>query len=118
MQSHALHLLRSGEASTFPALLTRVLEDVRSDTLNQPSQADSSSHSKTNGASSTDHKDKKTTNGASAASSASGTPAASAVAAGDQKPSLAIPPAVVDEMLKVTRDSLDAVCEIEDGDGS
>ncbi|KAH6687457.1 hypothetical protein F5X68DRAFT_231923 [Plectosphaerella plurivora] len=85
VQAHALNLLRSGEVTTFSALLARVLEDVRNDT-----QARAATHAKTNGA--------KATNGASS----------------DPKPALAMPSGVVDDMLKVVRDSLDSVCEIED----
>ncbi|KAH7326420.1 hypothetical protein B0I35DRAFT_405666 [Stachybotrys elegans] len=86
IQNHALSLLRSGEVTTFPALLRRVLDDVREDA------AKATSSSATNG-------DASKTNGANAAA---------------EKPSLAIPESVVEEALKVTRECLDAVCEIDD----
>ncbi|CAI0647550.1 unnamed protein product, partial [Colletotrichum noveboracense] len=58
IQNHALNLLRNGEVTTFPALLRRVLDDVRQDTLNPPAPSTASpSTSKTNG---TTDKDKKT----------------------------------------------------------
>lgn len=82
MQAHALTLLRSGDITTFPALLRRVLEDIRSD---------SSSTTGANG---------KTPNGKLNGS--------------DPKHALAVPQSVIEEALKVTRESLEAVCEIED----
>lgn len=94
IQSHALALLRSGEVTTFPALLHRVLEDVRRDALN-PSAASSSS---SNGTA------KHAINGDNARA-----------ANGDTaKPSLALPPAVVDEALRVTREALESICEVDD----
>ncbi|KAI1085683.1 hypothetical protein F5B20DRAFT_12558 [Whalleya microplaca] len=93
IQTHALTLLRSGEVSTFPALMRRVLEDVRRD-----SASSSSSSSDTNGTNGT----KKGVNGTGSEPGGGG--------------SLAVPPAVVDAVLKVARESLEAVCEVgEDG---
>ncbi|KAF4469419.1 hypothetical protein FALBO_3684 [Fusarium albosuccineum] len=94
VQSHALALLRSGEVTTFPALLRRVLEDVRHDSaLNTASSSSNGSSAKpaTNGDTATKP------NGAEAA-----------------KPSLAVPASVVEEALRITRESLEAVCDIED----
>ncbi|CVK94165.1 hypothetical protein LB506_003282 [Fusarium annulatum] len=93
IQSHALALLRSGEVTTFPALLSRVLEDVRHDSALNPISSSSNGTSAkpaTNG-------DATKTNGAT-----------------DAKPSLAVPESVIDEALRVTRESLEAVCDIED----
>ncbi|CVL01128.1 uncharacterized protein FMAN_10304 [Fusarium mangiferae] len=93
IQSHALALLRSGEVTTFPALLSRVLEDVRHDSALNPISSNSNGTSAkpaTNG-------DATKTNGAT-----------------DAKPSLAVPESVIDEALRVTRESLEAVCDIED----
>ncbi|KAG4262298.1 hypothetical protein BFJ72_g14487 [Fusarium proliferatum] len=93
IQSHALALLRSGEVTTFPALLSRVLEDVRHDSALNPIPSSSNGTSAkpaTNG-------DATKTNGAT-----------------DAKPSLAVPESVIDEALRVTRESLEAVCDIED----
>ncbi|KAF4342371.1 hypothetical protein FBEOM_3698 [Fusarium beomiforme] len=93
IQSHALALLRSGEVTTFPALLSRVLEDVRHDSALNPVPSSS--------------------NGTSARSATNGdVPKANGVA--DAKPSLAVPESVIEEALRVTRESLEAVCEIED----
>ncbi|KAF5615891.1 hypothetical protein F52700_13187 [Fusarium sp. NRRL 52700] len=93
IQSHALALLRSGEVTTFPALLSRVLEDVRHDSALNPISSSSNGTSAkpaTNG-------DVTKTNGAA-----------------DAKPSLAVPESVIEEALRVTRESLEAVCDIED----
>ncbi|ROT42823.1 hypothetical protein SODALDRAFT_347701 [Sodiomyces alkalinus F11] len=114
VQSHALDMLRSGDVTTFPTLLRRVLEDVRHDTLTRP-QAAPDAHkangTKTNGVS-----------GSPAASSpapltSTSAPSASSFAvAADGKPTLALPTAVVEEMLKVVRESLEEICEVgEDG---
>ncbi|KAL7807399.1 hypothetical protein V8C44DRAFT_337672 [Trichoderma aethiopicum] len=98
VQNHALNLLRSGEVTTFPALLRRVLDDVRE---SQPSTSPSTSSA--NGKSST------ATNGSS--SSADNNKKANGNA---DKPPLAIPTSVIEEALRITRESLDAVCEIEE----
>ncbi|KAH0523662.1 hypothetical protein TsFJ059_008634 [Trichoderma semiorbis] len=98
IQNHALTLLRSGEVTTFPALLRRVLDDVRE---GQPSTSSSSSTSSANGKSSATtngNGDTKKTNGASAS----------------EKLPLAIPTSVIEEALRITRESLDAVVEIEE----
>ncbi|KAM4068148.1 hypothetical protein HRG_009573 [Hirsutella rhossiliensis] len=91
IHSHALSLLRSGEATTYSALLRRVLDDVRADS---PS---SSSNKNGGGGSKTPNGDSKKLNGAS------------------ESPGLALPESVVEEALRVTRESLEAVCEIGDG---
>ncbi|KAK1242606.1 hypothetical protein MKX08_005418 [Trichoderma sp. CBMAI-0020] len=96
IQNHALALLRSGEVTTYPALLRRVLEDVRE---GQPS-----STSSTNGKSSSAA---ATTNGNGDTKKPNGTPAS-------DKPPLAIPTSVIEEALRITRECLDSVCEIEE----
>ncbi|KAG5934333.1 hypothetical protein E4U59_006296 [Claviceps monticola] len=88
IQNHALSLLRSGEISTYPALLHRVLEDVR----------EASSRSFSNG---------KKTNGDAPSKKVNGT------AAPTEKPSLAVPGVIIDEALRVTRESLEVVCEMD-----
>ncbi|CCC05891.1 hypothetical protein SMACR_00106 [Sordaria macrospora] len=90
VQNHALALLRSGEISTFPALLRRVLEDVRHDTANAPSG--DANGGGVNG--------KKLANGADTTNG--NVPAATTTA-----PSLAVPQAVINDALKVTRESLE-----------
>lgn len=96
VQSHALSLLRSGEVTTFPALLRRVLEDVRQDSSLNPtsSSANGSTGKSTNG--------EAKVNGSTATNGTA------------DKPSLAIPDAVIQEALRVTRESLEDVCEIEE----
>ncbi|TFB02293.1 hypothetical protein CCMA1212_006003 [Trichoderma ghanense] len=100
VQNHALNLLRSGEVTTFPALLRRVLDDVRE------SQPSASSTSSANGKSST------AMNGRSSSSADAATNKKANGAA--DKPPLAIPTSVIEEALRITRESLDAVCEIEE----
>ncbi|KAH7159959.1 hypothetical protein B0J13DRAFT_117560 [Dactylonectria estremocensis] len=95
IQTHALALLRSGEITTFPALLHRVLEDVRHDSaLNPTTTSANGSKPAVNGDAKSNGADKE--------------------AKGADKHSLAVPQSVVDEALRVTRESLEAVCEIED----
>ncbi|OAA44749.1 hypothetical protein NOR_03503 [Metarhizium rileyi] len=84
IQSHALTLLRSGEVTTYPALLRRILDDVREATNPNPSK--------------TPNGDAKRVNGSTI----------------PEKPNLAVPPAVIDEALRITRESLEAVCEIDE----
>ncbi|KAH6624758.1 hypothetical protein B0J18DRAFT_410182 [Chaetomium sp. MPI-SDFR-AT-0129] len=105
IQTHALSLLRSGEVTSFPALLRRVLEDVRQDTALAPSGGSTNGNSKgVNGASeengtSVNGKKSDATNGANGASA---------------KQSLAVPQNVVDDALKVTRDCLESVIDIDE----
>ncbi|KAL7910058.1 hypothetical protein GGI35DRAFT_447735 [Trichoderma velutinum] len=95
IQNHALTLLRSGEVSTFPALLRRVLDDIRE---GQPSTSSTSSANGKSSATTNGNADTKKTNGASSS----------------EKLPLAIPTSVLEEALRITRESLDAVCEIEE----
>lgn len=83
IQDHALALLRSGEYSTFPALMARVLEDVREDTEAARSQ---------------EGKDGK--DGVMAGK-------------GEGGRSLALPKNVVEEGVKITKECLDLVVEVE-----
>lgn len=93
IQTHALTLLRSGEVTTFPALLKRVLDDVRHDSALNPTS--SSANGTTNG---------KNTNGEKAK--------------GGESSGLAIPESVVEEALRATRESLEAVCDVEEAPGN
>ncbi|KAK2029879.1 hypothetical protein LX32DRAFT_559904 [Colletotrichum zoysiae] len=108
IQNHALNLLRTGEATTFPDLLRRVLDDVRQDTLNPSASNPSPSTSKTNGTTGAD-KDKDKDKDKKSNGTASSTPAADS----NRQASLAIPAAVIAEAIKVTQESLEAVCEID-----
>ncbi|RWA14325.1 hypothetical protein EKO27_g817 [Xylaria grammica] len=128
IQSHALALLRSGEVSTFPALIRRVLEDVRRDSAaataaSAPSNNPSSTTVNNNQTSATNPNEpnpgKDGVNGAAVVNGASRTAGSvngTAVGA-DNTTNLAIPTAVVEAVLKVVRESLEAVCEVEP-DGS
>ncbi|KAL6901703.1 hypothetical protein GGI43DRAFT_403730 [Trichoderma evansii] len=93
IQNHALALLRSGEITTYPALLSRVLEDVREGQPSSTSSANGKSAATTNG-----NGDTKKANGTTAP---------------DKLP-LAIPTSVIEEALRITRECLDSVCEIEE----
>lgn len=106
IQNHALSLLRSGEVTTFPALLRRVIEDVRQDTALSPNTAKAvnGTGSAEEGSGGVNGKKAEGTNGATN----------NGTAAGTGRPSLAVPDSVVDEALKVTRECLDTVCELDD----
>lgn len=104
VQSHALALLRSGDVTTFPALVRRVLEDVRHDTA-AASSSTATSENGTNGGEV--NGSGASTNGASKANGAS--------SSSSTEGNLAIPQAVIDAVLKVTRECLEAVAEVDDG---
>lgn len=91
IQDHALSLLRSGEVTTFPQLLRRVIEDVRHDTAVGAANGTAEVNGK-----------KSTTNGETTNRTGSG---------------LAVPQAVVEDALKVTRESLEGLVAVE-GDGA
>ncbi|OTA80176.1 hypothetical protein M434DRAFT_17875 [Hypoxylon sp. CO27-5] len=114
VQSHALTLLRSGDVTTFPALVRRVLEDVRHDTAAATSSSSSTTTTEngTNGGEVNGSGANATTNGAS---KANGAPSSSSSSSGTTEGSLAIPQAVIDAVLKVTRECLEAVAEVDDG---
>ncbi|KAM7194990.1 hypothetical protein V8F20_007716 [Naviculisporaceae sp. PSN 640] len=104
IQNHATSLLRSGEVTTFPALLRRVMEDIRHDTALGGGLAAKASN--TNGTAEVNGSNKKSANGESASNGTS--------AGGPGAPSLAVPQAVVEDAIKVTRECLEMVCEIDD----
>ncbi|KAI2626510.1 hypothetical protein GGR54DRAFT_474467 [Hypoxylon sp. NC1633] len=125
VQTHALALLRSGDVTTFPALVRRVLEDVRHETFASSTTTTTSAVTNgetTNGASINGNGTTATTNGNGNGSSKAvvvngtgGADAAATAATAGAAGGLAIPQAVVDAVLKVARECLDAVCEIDDG---
>jgi len=117
IQAHALSLLRSGEVSTFPALIKRVLEDVRHETATAASNPSSSTSGSggDNGDAPTSTNGTAATNGTKSANgTTNGTTGGGGDGAGN---SLAVPSAVVEAVLKVTRESLEAVCEIDNSSG-
>ncbi|KAI9649410.1 hypothetical protein NHQ30_001986 [Ciborinia camelliae] len=98
IQTHALTLLRSGNYTTFPVLIAKVLEDIRADTLAlTPSSSMSATNGLTNGA--LEGKEKKDKENSSKGR-------------GERGQSLALPKSVVDEGVRITRESLEAVCEV------
>ncbi|KAI0879731.1 hypothetical protein GGS24DRAFT_438649 [Hypoxylon argillaceum] len=127
IQSHAVALLRSGEVSTFPALIRRVLEDVQRETAaaavtNNASSASTTANNtqtSTTNANEPNTTNKDGANGAAAVNGASRTVGSVNGVSGsvDGNSNLAIPTAVVEAVLKVVRESLEAVCEVEP-DGS
>ncbi|KAI2639876.1 hypothetical protein GGS26DRAFT_542164 [Hypomontagnella submonticulosa] len=110
IQSHALTLLRSGDVTTFPALVRRVLEDVRHETA--AASAASSENNTTNGSGSSSEVN-GAANGNGNGNKAGGVNGSTS--SNDPSANLAIPQAVVDAVLKVTRECLDSVCEVDDG---
>ncbi|KAL7799967.1 hypothetical protein V8C37DRAFT_304 [Trichoderma ceciliae] len=100
IQNHALTLLRSGDVTTFPALLRRVLDDVREGQSSSTPSTSSANGKSSSSATTTRNGDTKKTNGTSSSTS-------------DKLP-LAIPTSVVEEALRITRECLDSVCEIEE----
>ena len=118
VQAHAVSLLRNGEVTTFPALIRRVLEDVRQDTSGASNNSNPSS---ANGAAAADSNNGTDKNGAGAAETngVNGTKKAGVNGvAPAEGGSLAIPPAVLESVLKLARESIESVCPIEDGGGS
>ncbi|KAL7626723.1 hypothetical protein AAE478_003497 [Parahypoxylon ruwenzoriense] len=124
VQSHALSLLRTGDVTTFPALVRRVLEDVRQETAATTAASSSTSDNAANGSEAVNG----TTNGNGAKAGGGGSSGSvnGTAAAGSNNNnnnsnavvsdgSLAIPAAVVEAVLKVTRECLETVCEIDDG---
>jgi len=108
IRSHALSLLRSGDVTSYPELLRTVLDDVRSGTeaslaatVTANGNTTAVSTSNTNGESSSSSKQ---TNGSTSNGNGSGSGGTT----------LAVPQSVIDEALAVTRESLEAVCEIDE----
>ncbi|KAK6199832.1 pH-response regulator protein palH/rim21 [Pestalotiopsis sp. IQ-011] len=94
LEQRGVELLRSGEATTFPVLIRKVLEEVRHDT-----QAKSSAkNGEVNGA---------TTNGKAKAANGTG-------GSGDN--SLALPADVIQDLVKYTKELLKEVMETDDSD--
>ncbi|KAB8295877.1 hypothetical protein EYC80_008698 [Monilinia laxa] len=59
IQAHALTLLRSGNYTTFPVLIAKVLEDIRADTLALQNSSSSPPTNSSNGVNGVTDKDKK-----------------------------------------------------------
>ncbi|MBE3050356.1 hypothetical protein IMZ48_49250 [Candidatus Bathyarchaeota archaeon] len=91
LENHALSLLRSGEASSFPELLRRVVDDVRRDTELRRAEGEANGEGGKNG----EADKKKGANGA------------------EKRGELAVPQGVVEEALKATRESLEDVAYLE-----
>ncbi|KAM3510165.1 hypothetical protein MY10362_000204 [Beauveria mimosiformis] len=114
IQSHALQLLRSGEVLTFPALLRRVLDDVQEATAKA---ATATATATTTAASSTAAAAAATTTHhrkSAPATITAPTTNGSTTMTNDVKLALAVPQAVVEDTIRVTKECLESVCEIED----
>ncbi|OTB07168.1 hypothetical protein M426DRAFT_20226 [Hypoxylon sp. CI-4A] len=113
IQSHALTLLRTGDVTTFPALVRRVLEDVRQDTAAAAASSSSSNSESNNNNNTNGETNGASTNGSNKVNGNSTT--TTMTTSGSTDGSLALPQAVIDAVLKVTRESLESVCEVDDG---
>ncbi|KAK6078586.1 hypothetical protein SCUP234_06209 [Seiridium cupressi] len=96
LEQRGVELLRSGEVTTFPTLIRKVLEEVRLDTQAKGSK-DLAKNGEVNGT---------TTNGKSKAVNGAG--------AGENN--LALPTEVVQDLVKYTKDLLKEVMETDDSD--
>ncbi|KAJ2899045.1 hypothetical protein MKZ38_003446 [Zalerion maritima] len=113
VQAHALSLLRSGEFTTFPALLRRVLDDIKQETQNAATSKNGTANGEgssvggatTNGA---------TTNGTTVTSTGPGAPMPKKAASLEAPPSLAVPNQVVEDALKATQDCLEKIVRMDD----
>lgn len=107
--------MRSGKVNSFPHLLREILDDVRQETALASSSSSSSSSSdaasKPNGE--VNGSGVKKVNGTSGGAEEAQNGAGTAQTQGAEG-SLAVPQAVIEEALKVTRESLEMVCEIEE----
>ncbi|KAK2627250.1 hypothetical protein QTJ16_003216 [Diplocarpon rosae] len=97
LQAHALSLLRSGKCTTFPELMQRVLQDIKDDTEAQSDSTSTSTGSigKANGVKKKGEDDVPGSRGK-----------------GEGGASLALPRAVVEEGVRITRECLELVCEV------
>jgi hypothetical protein len=94
IQDHALALLRSGDCTTFPSLMTRVLDDIKSDTA-----AARSKPGQVNGA------------GGKSGGKAMGNGEVKE-GRGEGGQSLALPKNVVEEGVRITRECLELVIDV------
>ncbi|PSR75798.1 hypothetical protein BD289DRAFT_447425 [Coniella lustricola] len=118
IQARALTLLRSGEATTFPQLLKQILEEVRKETALE-AQSSSNGSNGSNGADTSmqaNGGNGTPTAGAKKGSGAGPGPGEASNLHQNMRQSLAVPQAVVDEALKVTKDALMSVAEFEEAD--
>lgn len=110
VQHHALALLRSGEVSTFPALIRRVLDDIRQET----SSAASGDHANNGTSSPKNNGDTNGTPNGNGKASGAATNGNAAANGADSAAQLALPTPVIDSVLRATRESLEAVCDVDD----
>ncbi|KAK4639153.1 hypothetical protein QC761_705600 [Podospora bellae-mahoneyi] len=106
VENHARDLLRSGEVTTFPVLLKRVMDDIRHDTALAPSNRAANG---TPG-----QGEEVNVNGKNVNVNGNGIKVGGG-GRGENGNSLALPQQVVEDALKVTREALEGVVEIEEG---
>ncbi|CCU75145.1 hypothetical protein BGHDH14_bgh03522 [Blumeria hordei DH14] len=107
IQRRALSLLRSGECTTFHEVLERVLKDIHADTINTRSSSEVTRSNPTrNGHDGID----KNTRSIDKNRAKSGV---DSIVSTDKGHGLSVPLKVVEEGLKVTRECLEIVCEVD-----
>ncbi|RKF57068.1 hypothetical protein OnM2_077006 [Erysiphe neolycopersici] len=109
IQNHALSLLRSGECTTFHEVLERVLEDIHVDTV-----VARSSVSQTPDLSSNGHSGGEKRSESNGTKNFKGMEGSTSSSNSENRQSLVIPPNVVEEGIRITRECLETMCEIDD----
>lgn len=116
IQNRALTLLRSGDVTTFPQLFKQILDDVRKETAleSKPLDSSPSKPGTTNGSNGEVQVNGSGSGSKKANGGGPGPGEASNLYRSDPAHSLAVPTAVIEEALKVTREALESVCEIDE----
>ncbi|POS85988.1 hypothetical protein EPUL_002792 [Erysiphe pulchra] len=109
IQNHALSLLRSGECTTFHEVLERVLEDIHVDTVVARSSTSQTPDLSSNGHSGGEKRNES--NGTKILRRMEGSSSSSN---SETRKSLVIPPNVVEEGMRITRECLETMCEIDE----
>lgn len=110
IQNHALSLLRNGECTTFHEVLERVLEDIHADTVVARSISTSAASTKsTSNGHSFSNKNNESIDSKNITKLN-----ADVNGQKENKQSLALPPNVVEEGLRITREFLESICDVDD----
>ncbi|CZS97241.1 hypothetical protein WAI453_008505 [Rhynchosporium graminicola] len=132
LQNHALTLLRSGTCTTFPDLMSRVIQDIKDDTASlalhqSQNPSNSTSSQKSSNASNSTSSSSTLSNSTNSKGKVNGSVGGGGsngkfgtkkedgsvfVGKGEGGQSLALPKVVVDEGVRITRECLEAVCEV------
>lgn len=108
IQNHALSLLRSGEIATFPQLMSQVMEDIRLDSV----AARAAEAAAAAGSTTTTTTLANGNGNGNASATAKGGATGSIRGHGEGGASLAVPKSVLDEGVRITRESLEQICEV------